>query len=247
MKIKFVFGLFFISIFSFSQTSFEIIKKSEEKIRGIKSSYSELVLRIERPKWEKEMKMKGWSIGSDFFSSVVTYPPKEKGTVFLKRKNEVWNYIPSIERTIKLPPSMMMQNWMGTDFTNDDVVQRSSIVEDYSHKIINEEVLNNLSCWVIELTPKEDAAVVWGGLKMWIDKNDFMQIKTEFYDEYGDLNSVMNALLYKIFQNKKLPSVIEFIPLDKPGNKTIIERVIWEFDLNLNQKLLMPSNMKNLR
>ena len=97
------------------------------------------------------------------------------------------------------------------------------------------------------MTPKEDAAVVWGGLKMWIDKNDFMQIKTEFYDEYGDLNSVMNALLYKIFQNKKLPSVIEFIPLDKPGNKTIIERVIWEFDLNLNQKLFMPSNMKNLR
>ena len=122
-----------------------------------------MVITIERPKWKKEMSMKGWSIGDDYFSSVVLSPVKEKGTVFLKRENEVWNYVPSIERIIKLPPSMMMQNWMGTDFTNDDLVQRSSVSEeDYKNKIIGEENIDDLDCWIIQLNPNEDAPVVWG-------------------------------------------------------------------------------------
>ena len=108
---KFIFIFFIFSNFlCLSQDATSILKKSEEKIRGIKSSYVEMAISIVRPKWRKEMTMKGWSIGEDYFSSVVLTPVKEKGTVFLKRENEVWNYIPSIERTIKLPPSMMMQN-----------------------------------------------------------------------------------------------------------------------------------------
>ena len=134
--------LLFIFIFtisisqSFSQDANQILKYSEEKIRGITSSYTEMAIKIIRPKWKKEMVMKGWSIGDEYFVSLVLSPAKEKGTVFLKRGNEVWNYIPSIERTIKLPPSMMMQNWMGTDFTNDDLVQRSLVTNDYSNSII---------------------------------------------------------------------------------------------------------------
>ena len=128
--------LFFLSYLTFSQDANNILKQSEEKIRGVKSSYTEMIITVVRPKWKKEMTMKGWSVGEDYFTSVVLSPAKEKGTVFLKRENEVWNYVPSIERTIKLPPSMMMQNWMGTDFTNDDLVQRSSITDDYTNTII---------------------------------------------------------------------------------------------------------------
>ena len=134
-KVLFIFLIFF-SFNCFSQDATTILKTSEEKLRGIKSSYVEMAITIVRPKWKKEMTLKGWSIGEEYFSSVVMTPVKEKGTVFLKRENEVWNYIPSIERTIKLPPSMMMQNWMGTDFTNDDLVQRSSISDDYTNSII---------------------------------------------------------------------------------------------------------------
>ena len=105
-----------------------------------------MAITIVRPKWKKEMTMKGWSVGEDYFSSVVITPVKEKGTVFLKRENEVWNYVPSIERTIKLPPSMMMQNWMGTDFTNDDLVQRSSISDDYTNTIIGTHRRTGRSC-----------------------------------------------------------------------------------------------------
>ena len=245
-KILYIF-LIFLSFNSFSQDATTILKKSEEKIRGIKSSYVEMAITIVRPKWKKEMTMKGWSIGEDFFSSVVMTPVKEKGTVFLKRENEVWNYVPSIERTIKLPPSMMMQNWMGTDFTNDDLVQRSSISDDYTNTIIGEEKIDGYDCWIIQLIPNEAAPVVWGKLIMWIDKNYYMQLKTEFYDEYDDMVSIMNSNEIKDFDGKKLPAVIEYIPLDKEGNKTIIERLIWNFDIDINQRYFLPSYMKNLR
>ena len=238
---------FFLSYLTFSQDANNILKQSEEKIRGVKSSYTEMIITVVRPKWKKEMTMKGWSVGEDYFTSVVLSPAKEKGTVFLKRENEVWNYVPSIERTIKLPPSMMMQNWMGTDFTNDDLVQRSSITDDYTNTIIGEETIDDLNCWIIQLIPKEDAPVVWGKLIMWIDKKDYMQLKTQFFDEYDDMVNVMNSKIIKNFGGKKLPSVIEFVPLEKEGNKTIVERLIWKFDIDINERFFMPNYMKNLR
>ena len=239
--------LFFLTFNICAQDANQILKNSEQKIQGIKSSYQEMMIKIVRPKWSKEMTMKGWSIGEDYFTSVVLSPAKEKGTVFLKRENEVWNYIPSIERTIKLPPSMMMQNWMGTDFTNDDLVQRSSITDDYTNTIIGNEIIDGLDCWIIELIPNEDAAVVWGKLVMWIDKRDYMQLKTQFFDEYDEMVSVMTGKAIKSFDGKKLPAIIEFVPLDKEGNKTIVERLVWKFDIDINERFFLPSYMKNLR
>ena len=142
---------------------------------------------------------------------------------------------------------MMMQNWMGTDFTNDDLVQRSSITDDYTNTIIGEETIDDLDCWIIQLIPKEDAPVVWGKLIMWIDKNDYMQLKTQFFDEYDDMVNVMNSKTIKNFGGKKLPSVIEFEPIEKEGNKTIVERLIWKFDIDINERFFMPNYMKNLR
>lgn len=245
-KLLLIFLLF--STFNiYAQDANEILKKSEEKIKGIKSSYQEMMIKIVRPKWSKEMIMKGWSMGEDYFASVVLSPAKEKGIVFLKRENEVWNYIPSIERTIKLPPSMMMQNWMGTDFTNDDLVQRSSITDDYTNTIIGNETIDGLDCWIIELIPNEDAAVVWGKLVMWIDKRDYMQLKTQFFDEYDEMVSIMTGKAIKNFDGKKLPAIIEFVPLDKEGNKTIVERLVWKFDIDINERFFLPNYMKNLR
>ena len=239
--------LFFSTFNICAQDANQILKNSEQKIQGIKSSYQEMMIKIVRPKWSKEMTMKGWSIGEDYFTSVVLSPAKEKGIVFLKRENEVWNYIPSIERTIKLPPSMMMQNWMGTDFTNDDLVQRSSITDDYTNTIIGNETIDGLDCWIIELIPNEDAAVVWGKLVMWIDKKDYMQLKTQFFDEYDEMVSIMTGKAIKNFDGKKLPAIIEFVPLDKEGNKTIVERLVWKFDIDINERFFLPNYMKNLR
>jgi outer membrane lipoprotein-sorting protein len=239
----------FLSIYSShitAQDAQEIISKADKKLRG-ESSYSEIRIKMIRPKWEKEMQLKNWTKGSKLSVSLVTYPAKEKGIVFLKRDQEIWNYVPSIERKIKLPPSMMMQSWMGTDLINDDLVKQSSIVTDYHQRIIGEETVEGLPCWKIELIPHEDAAVVWGKMLIWIDKNDYMQMKAEFYDEDNFLVNSMLSHKPKIFDGKKLPSVLEFIPWEKDGNKTIIEYKVLRFDTEIKDEIFTIRYMKRLK
>ena len=235
MKLLLTSPLLLLSLFFNCQTAYQIIEKADSKMRGL-SSYSEMSITTVRPKWKKTMTMKNWSKGDKYAVSLVTSPAKEKGSVFLKRSNEVWNYIPSLERTIKLPPSMMMQSWMGTDLTNDDLIKQSSTVTDYTHKIIGQETIEGLTCWKLELIPTEEATVVWGKLNVWIDQADYMQLKIEFYDEDEELINLMTGSNIKSFSGKRLPSILEFIPLEDQGNKTIIEYQVWEFDVEI------PSN-----
>ena len=246
MKKIFTLITLFAIFYAQAQDATEILKKSDRKVRG-NTSYAEITIKIIRPKWQREMRLKSWTKGDDYAVSLVTYPAKEKGIVFLKRKNEMWNYMPSIERTIKMPPSMMLQSWMGTDLTNDDLVKRSSIVKDYTSKIVGEETINGLKCWKIQLTPKEDAPVVWGKLLIWIDQKDTMQMKIEFYDEDGFLVNKMLAYEPKIFDGKKLPSKIEFIPVDKPGNKTVIIYNKLVFDKPISESYFTINHIKKLR
>tara|TARA_Y100000994_G_scaffold240369_1_gene235000 strand:- start:945 stop:1679 length:735 start_codon:yes stop_codon:yes gene_type:complete len=232
--------------FIYSQSPLEIIKIADNRLRG-NSSYSEITITIVRPKWEKKMSVKSWSRGTDYSVSLVTSPAKEKGSVFLKRKKEAWNYLPTIERTIKLPPSMMTQNWMGTDFSNDDLIKQSSMVVDYNHKIIGTEIIENLNCWKLELIPTEEASVVWGKLIVWIDKKDFMQLKTEFYDEDLEIVNKMVGSNIKVFNNKKLPSILEYYPLDEEGNKTVIEYNIWDFNVSIPENYFSTQYVSRLK
>ena len=114
--------------------------------------------------------VKSWSKGKDFSLTLVTAPAKEKGQSFLKRYNELWSWNPTISRMIKLPPSMMSQGWMGSDYSNDDILRETSILDDYSQKLLGEEDAQGLACYKIELIPHEDAAVVWGKIIIWISR-----------------------------------------------------------------------------
>lgn len=228
-----------------AQTAKEIVQKADEKYRG-QSSYSELVIEIIRPKWSREMTTKSWSQGTEYSLTLITGPAKEKGIAFLKRGNEVWNWNPTIERTIKLPPSMMSQSWMGTDLTNDDLVQQSSIVKDYTHTIVGDSTIENRTCWKIELIPNDDAAVVWGKINMWIDQKDFLQLKTEFYDEDGYLINVMKGSNITTLGGNVLAKTMEFVPVDEPGNLTRMTYVKLEFNQQFDANLFSIQTMKTL-
>ena len=89
---------------------------------------------------------------------LITAPAKDKGQVFLKIKTDMWNWVPSIEKIVKIPPSMMMQAWMGSDFTNDDLVKESSIVKDYAHRLVGKDTVRSQLCYRIELIPLPSAA-----------------------------------------------------------------------------------------
>jgi outer membrane lipoprotein-sorting protein len=215
-----LFCLFFLfTFFSKGQTAKEIVQKADEKLRGT-TSQVELTIKTVRTAWTRSMDVKAWMKGSDYSMILVQSPAKDKGIAFLKHKKEVWNWMPSLERTIKLPPSMMSQSWMGTDFTNDDLVKESSIVNDYNHSIIGDTVIQERNCYVIQMIPKPEAAVVWGKLIVCIDKKDFLELHTKFYDEDGTLINIMNASDIKTMDGRLIPTHFEMIPMDKKNQKT---------------------------
>jgi len=240
----------FLSLFAFggfAQDAKEIVRKADEMNRG-KSSKSEVTIKIVRPKWSREMTMKTWSLGTDYSMTLVTSPAKEKGMGFLKRGKEVWNWVPRVEKLIKLPPSMMMQSWMGTDFTNDDLVKQSSIVDDYDHKIVGDSTIEDRKCWKIEMIPHEDAAVVWGKVEVWIDQKDYIQMKVKSFDEDGFLVNTLNASQVKEMGGRVMATHLEMIPADKDGHKTIFIQNSIEFDVDdLDESFFTPQNMKRLR
>ena len=97
-----------------AQDAYQIIKQAEEHLRGA-SQKAEMSIEVQRPKWSRTMDIKAWSLGNDYSFILINAPARDKGTVFLKREKEIWNWQPKIEKVIKLPPSMMMQSWMGSD------------------------------------------------------------------------------------------------------------------------------------
>ena len=224
----------------------EIVKRADDNIRG-NTSQADITIQIIRPSWQREMEMKAWTKGDDYTLILVQAPAKEKGIIFLKRTKEVWNWIPAIERTIKLPPSMMSQSWMGTDFTNDDLVKEASSVKDYDHKHMAKESIEGKECYKIEMIPKPSAAIVWEKVIVWIDTQDFLQIKAEFYDEDGELVNIMNSSDVKIFGSRKVTTRIEMIPTDKEGYKTVIRYNHLLYDKEIPDSFFTTRNMMQLK
>ena len=242
------FSLSLLATTAFSQdlTASEIIDKANQKAQGDYHE-GEIKMSIIRPDWTREMKMKSWASGDEFSLILVTAPARDKGTAFLKRDKELWNWQPTIDRVIKMPPSMMSQSWMGSDFTNDDLVKQSSIVNDYSQDITGEAEIEGRTCWEITLIPTEEAAVVWGKVKIWVDQKDFLQLKTEFYDEDDYLVNTMFGKNIGELDGRILPRTMEIVPAEEDGHKTKIEYLSMIFDQPIKDKFYSVQNMKRVR
>lgn len=229
-----------------AQDATEIVRRADEKMKG-QSSAGTFTMEIVRPSWKRTMGIKSWNRGSDYSLTLITAPAQEKGKAFLMRGNEIWNWVPTVDRVIKLPPSMMMQSWMGSDFTNDDLVQQSSIVTDYTHEIVGEEEIEGKQAWIIELTPNPNAPVVWGKVRSWITKDDYLQLKAEYYDEDDFLINTLRASEIKELGGRTIPTRLEMIPEDKPGHKTVMTYQQMEFDQDIPESFFSIQNMKRVK
>ena len=229
-----------------AQSATEIVRKADEKMRG-ETLQAEMIIRTVRPAWSREMAVRAWTKGNTFSMILIQSPKKDEGTAFLKRGKEVWNWMPTLERTIKLPPSMMAQSWMGTDFSNDDLVKESSVMNDYTHAIIGDTLIASRLCHKILLLPKPEAAVVWGKIIVCIDKQDYLELHTRFYDEEGILINTMTGFDIKEMDKRLLPTRFEMVPADKHNHKTELIYKQLLYNRPLDASFFTLENMKNLR
>lgn len=228
-------------------TATEIIRKADEKFNGELSGYSVMSMTIIRPTWERTVEFKSWSLEDDYALTLITAPAREKGQTFLKRGNEMWSWNPAISRLIKLPPSMMSQGWMGSDYTNDDILRESSVVNDYTHTFEGEEEIDGRNCHKIKLMAKDEADVLWGHQVWWVDKKEFIVLKAELYDEDGYLVRTERGTGLKTMDGRFIPSVIELVPAEEEGHKTVLKIMEVKFNIELEESFFSQQNMKTIR
>ena len=224
----------------------EIMQKSEGRMKG-GSSYAEATITTIRPKYTREMTIKTWTKGDDYSVTLVTSPAKERGSVSLKRKNELWSYNPSIDRTIKMPPSMLSQSWMGTDIKNDDLLESSNKKDDFSKEITGEFKIEGLDCYRILLKPNTDVNSIWGKIVIWISKKDFLQMQVMYFDEDMELVNTFFASEVKELNGLLMPTVNNIVPAKKKGHKTKMEITARVVDLEIDDQIFTTQYIKRLK
>lgn len=230
----------------FGQDPKAIMQRMEDNIRG-DASYTEMTMETVRPRYTREISMKSWSLGDDYALILVTAPARDQGTAFLKRQDEIWNYVPNIDRTVKMPPSMMSQSWMGSDFTNDDLVRGVSTIDDFDHTLLGTETIYGVECYKIEMIPHPETPVAYEKIIRWVSKGSYLPVRVENYDDRGELVSTINFREVKNLGGRDYPTIMEMIPHDKSGHKTIITTHKADFDITLSPNYFSQQNMRNAR
>jgi len=214
------------------QTPRDIIDRVDQLLRGA-SSHGTVTMEIETAEWSRSLDMEIWSLGTEYALVRVLAPRKDAGTATLKSGNDLWNYLPRVDRTIKLPPSLMSSAWMGSHYTNDDLVKESRLIEDYDIEIGFEGERDGIAVWEFVLTPKPEAPVVWGRIEEQIRKHDLMPVWARFYDERAELARTMTFGDYQRMGGRLVPARSVVHPADKPDESTLLVYRDLEFDIGL--------------
>ncbi len=210
----------------------EIVDRVDRLLRG-ESSAGELTMSVVTRNWTRTLSLRVLSEGTEKALIKVTAPAKEAGTATLKAGDDIWNYLPKIDRTIRVPTSMMMASWMGSHFTNDDLVKESRLIRDYDIATSFDGGRDGTRVWELTLTPHADAAVVWGKIVMEVRQEDSMPTWMRYYGDDGELKRTLTFSNYTSMGGRLVPALLRAVPSDKPDESTVIEYSKLEFDVKL--------------
>jgi outer membrane lipoprotein-sorting protein len=214
-------------------------------MRG-KSSIATVIMTIHRPAWERTMTIRAWTRGQKDSLFYIEAPPKDHGNGTLKRGREMWMYNPKINRIIKVPPSMMSQSWMGSDFSNNDLAKSDSLLTDYTHTIVGTETHDGKRVYLIKSMPKPNAPVVWGMQKLKI-REDLIWLSEEFYDEDLQPVKAMTTLEIQMLGGKLYPKVWRMQVAAETDKYTELTYTSLEFKASLPDSLFSQTSLRKTR
>jgi len=224
----------------------ELVDKANKALRG-NSSRGRLTMTIVTPQWKRSLEVEGWNQGREMALLRTPPPPKDRGNITLRRKNEMWLWMPKVERVIKVPPTMMHSSWMGSDFTYEDIVKADSIAKDYEHRLLEKTQEADRAVYKIEGLPKPEAPVVWGRIVLWValyKTQEAVPLREEDFSERGDLIRTIVLSDIKRMGGVLVPARLECLPARKPGQKTMLQYHELEFDLPLGEDFFSLSRLQ---
>jgi outer membrane lipoprotein-sorting protein len=221
----------------------QLVLKSEEQTRG-KSFQGTTTMTVMKGGSTRSITMKVWTVESEKALIKILKPAKDMNTGNLRLNLELWQYLPNIDQLIRIPPSMMLQSWMGSDFTNDDIVKTSSLARDYTHSIVKEETVGGFKAVQILCTPKPTAPVVWGKVVIWVRAADAVPLKQDFYSESGEILKEMVGTDIKSFGTHTIPTTLKMTNLKNPDSSTTLHYDDVVFDRELANSIFTQNNLR---
>lgn len=208
-------------------------------------SHARIRMEVTTPNWSRSLELEAWSKGRDLSLFRILAPKKEKGTTTLRRKNEIWNYLPKVRRVMKLPSSMMSASWMGSDFSNDDLVKESRMTRDYSFRFGERTEVDGRPVREIICTPNPDAPVVWGQLSVLVEgEGDPIPIEIVYFDEDMKQARVMQFSEVRELGGRRLPTRLVLQPSDEPDRRTVMIYEELDFDSEIPDSLFSLQSLK---
>jgi len=224
----------------------ELIQHIDRLWRG-DTSRAIMSMTVKTRRYQRSMTMQAWSRGKDYSLVIIRQPVKDRGIATLKVKENIWNYLPKINRVTKVPSSMMSGSWMGSHFTNDDLVKESTFEDDYSSSITFQGKRNGISIYEVTSMPKEDAAVVWGKVVMEIEQKTLSPLRALYYDEEGLLIRTMTFDQPRKIDKRTVPMRLILQPEDKPEESTVIVYKDIVFEIPLEGSFFSLQNLQKRR
>jgi len=218
----------------------DLVRRVQQRLRS-DTSMARYAMRIETPDWQREVRLDAWDDRTNkrFFIRILA-PRKDKNTTWLKDGGNLWMYLPKLERDIRIPPSMMLSNWMGSDFTNDDLVKMESVVDDYHHQLLSDRD----GVYTVVSTPKPDAPVVWGKI-VWRISHDSMPLSEDYYDEHGKQIRHLAFDQVQHMGGRDIPTRWIMQPLNRPGKRTVMLLEQITFDATISDRVFSRSNLRS--
>ncbi len=217
----------------------ELIRQVETQYTG-ETSYAKMHMKIVTDVWTRELTMESWSEGRDKFLARILEPKKERNTATLKIEDEMWNYLPKIDRLMKIPSSLMGDSWMGSHLTNDDLVKENKIDKLYTFEI--EKIENGIA--TIICTPKPDAAIVWDKVKYNVELERKIPTLVEYYDEDGELVRTMTFDKVENVSGRWVPMRMVIQPVEKPDEMTELSYEELKFDVEFDDDLFSINSLR---
>lgn len=198
----------------------EIIQRGESKLRGM-SSQALMTMTVKRADYRRDLKLRSWTSGNAFALVEILDPVKEEGVSSLRKRDQMWNYLPKVDQVVRVPTSLMLQSWMGSDFTNDDLMKSSSLVRDYTHRVAKTD--KKARTVLVECTPKPNAAVVWGKVFYWARQRDSLPVKQAYYDDAGVLVRTVWFSKFRKMDDRVIPTVVTIRQANNPHEYTTVK------------------------
>lgn len=222
-----------------------VLQAVDDLYRG-GSSHARIAMSVTTKHWKRTLEMESWTLGADRSLIRILQPKKERGTATLMVARDLFTYLSKTDRTIKISGTMMGGSWMGSHFTNDDLVRSNRFSEDFAASLTGQGMVDGTKIYQFTLTPKESAAVVWGKIVISIRASDLMPIAQVFHDEDGVAIKSLTFHDFRTVQGRTVPFSMRMLPLDKPGESTEIRYKELDYAVQLDDAFFSVQNLRTL-